>query len=147
MPDAMPVVHCADVEWTSVFTDFAIETGAIPVNARFAVMGRAGVGLTTLGLRIFFADLIASFMALAPVRSANRAMALSERWNDRLKRATYRCLAYDAHQYMVDRKEKFQEALHKAQLVSIWPGPPCICLIAHTDQCGVILCPSSWLGW
>jgi hypothetical protein len=37
------------------------------------------VGLTTLVLRDFFADLMASFMALAPVRSANRAMALSER--------------------------------------------------------------------
>jgi hypothetical protein len=49
-------------------------------------------------LRGFFADLMASLMALAPVRSANRAMALSERWNDRLKIATYRCPAYDAHQ-------------------------------------------------
>jgi hypothetical protein len=77
-----------------------METGAIPDTGRFAVTGRRDGALTTLGLLGFFADLIASLMALAPVRSANRAMALSERWNDRLKMATYRCLAYDAHQNM-----------------------------------------------
>jgi hypothetical protein len=55
--------------------------------------------LTTLGLRGFFADLMASFMALALVRSAIRAMALSERWSERLKTATYRCLANKARQY------------------------------------------------
>jgi hypothetical protein len=96
----MPEVHCDDVEWTSVVTVFAIETGAIPVKVRFAATGRFDVGLTTLGLRSFFADLMASFMALAPVRSAKRAMALSERWSERLKVATYRCPAYDAHKYM-----------------------------------------------
>jgi hypothetical protein len=89
----MPEVHCDDAEWTSVVTDFAIETGAIPVKVRCAAKGRVDAGLTTLGLRSLFADLMASFMALAPVRSAKRAMALSERWSERLKMATYRCLA------------------------------------------------------
>jgi hypothetical protein len=51
-------------------------------------------GLTTLGLRSLFADFIASFMALAPVRSANRAMALNERWSDRLTVTTYGQLAH-----------------------------------------------------
>lgn len=55
--------------------------------------------LTTLGLRGFFADFMASFMALALVRSAIRAMALSERWNERLKIATYGCLASSARPY------------------------------------------------
>jgi hypothetical protein len=41
---------------------------------------------------------MASFMALALVRSAIRAMALNERWNERLKTATYRCLANQAGQ-------------------------------------------------
>jgi hypothetical protein len=45
-------------------------------------------------------------MALAPVRSANRAMALSERWSERLKIATYACLAINAHQYTGRRVEK-----------------------------------------
>jgi hypothetical protein len=88
----MPVVHCDDVDWTGVVSYFANETGVIPVKVRFAVTGRVNVGLA-LGLRGFFADLMASFMALAPVRSANRAMALSERWSERLKIATYKCLA------------------------------------------------------
>jgi hypothetical protein len=102
----MPVVHCDDVDWTGVVTDFAIETGAIPVKVRFAVVGRAGVGLTNLGLRSFFADLIASFMALAPVRSASRAMALSERWSELLKIAFYACLANKARPYTGRRGEK-----------------------------------------
>jgi hypothetical protein len=100
----MPVVPVCDVVCDVVCArataDLAVETGAIPVNVRFAITGRVDVDLTTLALRGFFADLMASFMALAPVRSANRAMALRERWNDRLKITTYRCLAYDAHQYM-----------------------------------------------
>jgi hypothetical protein len=94
----MPLVPFCDIVCARLLADFAVETGAIPVKVRFAVTGRVDVGLTTLVLRGFFADLKASFMALAPVRSANRAMALSERWNDRLKIATYRCPAYDAHQ-------------------------------------------------
>ncbi len=89
-----------DIVCARATADFAFETGAIPFKVRFAVTGRVDVGLKALGLRGFIADLMVSFMALAPVRSANRVMALSERWNDRLKIATYRCLAYDAHQYM-----------------------------------------------
>ena len=89
-----------DIVCARATTDFAVETGAIPVKVRFAVLGRVDVGLTSLGLHCFIADLMVSFMAFAPVRSANCVMALSERWNDRLKIATYRCLAYDAHQYM-----------------------------------------------
>jgi hypothetical protein len=96
----MPVVPFCDIVCARLLADFAVETGAIPVNVRFAVTGRVDLGLTTLGVRGFFADLMASFMALAPVRIDIRAMALSERWNDRLKIATYRCLAYEAHQYM-----------------------------------------------
>jgi hypothetical protein len=94
------VTPFCDIVCARATADFVVETGAIPVKVRFAVTGRVDVGLTTPDLRGFFADLMASFMALAPVRSANRAMALSEPWNDRLKIATYRCLAYDAHQYM-----------------------------------------------
>jgi hypothetical protein len=94
----MPVVPFCDIVCARLLADFAIETGAIPVTGRFAVTGLRDGGLTTLGLRGFFADLMATLMALAPVRSANRAMALSERWNDRFKIATYRCPAYDAHQ-------------------------------------------------
>jgi hypothetical protein len=89
----MPVVPFCDILCARILADFAVETGAIPVKVRFAVTGRVDVGLTTLGLRDFFADLIASFMALPLVRSANRAMALSERWSERLKIATYACLA------------------------------------------------------
>jgi hypothetical protein len=95
----MPVVHCGDVVCTGLIADFAIETGAIPVKVRFAAMGRAGVGLTTPDLRGLFADFMASFMALAPVRIANRAMVLSDRWNDRLKIAAYACIANKARQY------------------------------------------------
>jgi hypothetical protein len=94
----MPVAPFCDIVCARLLADFAIATGAIPVTGCFAVTGRREGRLTTLGLRGFFADLMASLMALAPVRSANRAMALSERWNDRLKIATYRCPAYDAHQ-------------------------------------------------
>ena len=96
----MPVVPFRDIVRARATADFAVETGAIPVKVRFAVTGRGDERLTTLCLRGFLAGVIASFMALAPVRSANRAMALSDRWNDRLKIAAYRCLAYDAHQYM-----------------------------------------------
>jgi hypothetical protein len=96
----MPVVLFCDIVCARATADFVVETGAIPVNVRFAVAGPVDVVLTTLDLRGFFADLMASFMALAPVRSANRAMTLSERWSERLKIATYRCLAYDANQYM-----------------------------------------------
>jgi hypothetical protein len=96
----MPVVSCCDTVCLRLLADFAVETGAIPGKVRVAVTVRVDVGLTTLGLRDFFADLMASFMALALVRSANRAMALSERWNDRFEIATYKCLAYDADQYM-----------------------------------------------
>jgi hypothetical protein len=84
----MPVVPFCVVVCARLLADFAIETGAIPVTGRSAVTGRRDGALTTLGLLGFFADLMASFMALAPVRSASRAMALSERWNDRLKMAT-----------------------------------------------------------
>jgi hypothetical protein len=89
----MPVVHCGDVVCTSLLADFAVETGTLLVKVRFTGTGRANVGLTTLGLRGFFADLIASFMALAPERRANRVMALNERWNERFKMPTYRCHA------------------------------------------------------
>lgn len=85
----MPVVPFCDIVCACLLADFAVETGAIPVKVRFAVTGRVDVDLTTLGLRGFFADLMASFMALAPVRSVNRAMALSERCSDRLKITTY----------------------------------------------------------
>ena len=95
----MPVVHCGLVARTSVLSDFAVSTEAPPVKVRFAVLCRADVGLTTLSLRDIFADLMASFMDLAPVRNANRAMALSERWSERLKIATYRCMANKARQY------------------------------------------------
>jgi hypothetical protein len=61
-------------------------------------MGRTGVGLPSLGVRSFLADLIASFMDLAPVRSANFAMALRDRWSERLKIAAYACLANNARQ-------------------------------------------------
>jgi hypothetical protein len=94
----MPVVPFCDIVCARILADFAVETEAISVKVRFAVTGRVGVGLTTLGLRDFFADLKASFIALAPVRSANRAMALSERWSERLKIATYRCRAGKAGQ-------------------------------------------------
>jgi hypothetical protein len=96
----MPVLPFCDIVCARATADFAVETGAIPGKVRFAVTGRVDGGLITLGLRDFFAELKASLMALAPVRSANRAMALSERWDDRFKIATYRCLAYDAHQFM-----------------------------------------------
>jgi hypothetical protein len=92
----MPVVPFGDNVFARATTDFADKTGAIPVKVRFAETDRVTVGFTALGLRGFLAGLMARFMALAPVRSANRAMALSERWNDRLKIATYRCLAHDA---------------------------------------------------
>ena len=94
------MVPFGDIVCSRLPADFAVEAGAIPVKARFAVTGRVDVGLTTPDLRGFFAVLIASFMALTPVRSANRAMVLSERWNNRLKMATYKCLAYDAYQCM-----------------------------------------------
>ena len=93
------MVHCGIVARTSVLSDFAVSTEAPAVEVRFAVLCRADVGLTTLSLRDIFADLMASFMDLAPVRNANRAMALSERWSERLKIATYRCLANKARQY------------------------------------------------
>ena len=96
----MPVIPFCEIVWARLLADFAMGTGVIPVTGRFAVAGRRDGGLTTLGLRGFFADLMACFMTLAPVRSAIRAMALSERWNDRLKTATYRGPAYDAHQNM-----------------------------------------------
>lgn len=93
------MVHCGIVARTSVLSDFAVSTEAPPVKVRFAVLCRADVGLTTLSLRDIFADLMASFMDLAPVRNANRAMALSERWSERLKIATYGCLANKTRQY------------------------------------------------
>lgn len=108
----MPVVSFCDIVFARATADLAIETGAIPDKARFPEIGRVDVGLTTLDFRGFLAGLMANVMALAPVRSANRAMALRERWNNRLKVATYRCLAYDAHQYMVDRNSGLKEALH-----------------------------------
>jgi hypothetical protein len=94
----MPVVPFCDIVCARATADFAVETEAIPVKVRFAVTGRVDVGLTTLGFGDFFADLKASFIALAPVRSANRAMALNERWSERLKIATYACLANNARQ-------------------------------------------------
>jgi hypothetical protein len=87
------VVHCDIVARSTAVADFVVGTEALPATVRFARLGRADAGLTALDLRGFFADRIASFMALAPVRSANRAMALSERWSERLKIATYACLA------------------------------------------------------
>jgi hypothetical protein len=49
---------------------------------------------------------MASFMALAPERSAKRAMALSERWSDRFKITTYRCPANGAHPHTGQWEEK-----------------------------------------
>jgi hypothetical protein len=85
------VVSFCDIVCARAIEDFLVETGAIAVKVRFALTGRAGVGLPTLGLRGLFAELIASVMALAPVRSANRAIALSERWSERLKNG-YLCM-------------------------------------------------------
>jgi hypothetical protein len=95
----MPLVPISDTVCLRLLADFAVETGAISVKVRFPVTGRVDVGLTTLGLRGLITDLMASFMALSPVRSANRAMALRELWNERLKIATYRCLGNNARQY------------------------------------------------
>jgi hypothetical protein len=96
----MPVVHCGGVVRSSVFAELAAGTKARPVNVCFAVVDRIDVRVTTLALRGTFTGFMASFMALAPVRSAKRAMTLSERWSERLKIATYRCLAGKAGQYM-----------------------------------------------
>jgi hypothetical protein len=85
---------------SSEFAEISVGTEARPANTRFAVVDRVGVRVTTLGLRGFLTGFMASFMALAPVRSAKRAMALSERWNEWLKIATYRCLAGKAGEYM-----------------------------------------------
>lgn len=87
------MVHCVVVACTSAVADFAVGTEALPVIVRFALLGRTDAGLSAIDLRAFFSDRIASFMALAPVRRANRAMALSERWSERLKIGTYACLA------------------------------------------------------
>jgi hypothetical protein len=84
----MPLVHCGVAARTSVLADLAVGT----------MLDRTGARLTALGLRGFLAGFMASFMALALVRSAIRAMALNERWNERLKTATYRCLADQAGQ-------------------------------------------------
>jgi hypothetical protein len=96
------------------------------------------VGLPTLGLRGFFAELIASFMALAPVRSANRAIALSERWSERLKIATYACLAKKARQYTGRRVEKVAIGA-PASGIDKYLTWPALHLFdsAHTDQSGV----------
>jgi hypothetical protein len=75
----MPVVHCDSVARSCDLADLAVGVGAGTVKTRFAVLGRADLGWATLGLRGFLAGFMASFMALAPVRSANRAMALNER--------------------------------------------------------------------
>jgi hypothetical protein len=101
-------------------------------------MGRAVVGLTTLGLRSLFADLIATFMALPPVRSANRAMALSERWSEGLKIATYACLANNARQYTGRRGEKVA-IRSPASGIGEYLTWPALHLFdgAHTDQSGV----------
>jgi hypothetical protein len=118
--------------------DFAVETGAIPGKVRVAVTGRVDVGLTTLGLGDFFADLMASFMALAPVRSANRAMALSERWSERLKIATYACLANNAGEYTGRWGEK-AAIRSPGSGIGKYLTWPALHLFdgAHTDQSGV----------
>jgi hypothetical protein len=64
---------------TSLLATIAVGTGSIRVKVRFAAIVPAEVGLTTRGVRGVFADLMANFMALAPVRKANRAMAVNER--------------------------------------------------------------------
>lgn len=73
------MVHCGVVLCTRLPAAFAVETEAVPATLRFARLGRADAGLTALDGLGFFADLMASFKALAPVRSANRVIALSER--------------------------------------------------------------------
>lgn len=75
----MPDVHCDSVARSCKLVDLVVGIGAGPVKTRFAVLGRADFALATLGLRGCFAGFMASFMALAPVRSANRVMALKER--------------------------------------------------------------------
>lgn len=84
----MPAVDCGVVLCTRLPTDLAAVTEAVFVTVRFALLGRADPGLTALDRLGFFADLMASFMTLAPVRTANRVMALSERCSDRLKMTT-----------------------------------------------------------
>jgi hypothetical protein len=93
----MPRVICGNVVGTRLLADFAAGTDTRPIKVRFAVLDRADVHLTTLGLRGIFADRMASFMARAPARKATRAMALSERWSDRLKIAAHKSLANETH--------------------------------------------------
>jgi len=89
----MPRVICGNVVGTRLLADFAVGTDTPPSNVRFAGLDRTNMGLTTLALRVIFADLMASFMALAPARSATRAMTLNERWSDRLKTAAQKSVA------------------------------------------------------
>ncbi|MEY4346376.1 MAG: hypothetical protein RL032_2208 [Pseudomonadota bacterium] len=58
----MPAVHCPA---------FAV--------AAAADAGRADLGLKVLGFRVLLADFKANLIALDPVRSAIRAMALNDR--------------------------------------------------------------------
>jgi hypothetical protein len=92
----MPVVHCGDGVCTSSLGDFELAIGEIRFKVRLATMGLPGVGIATFDLRGFFADCMANFMVLAPARNANRAMALNERWSERLMVAIGGCLAYSA---------------------------------------------------
>jgi hypothetical protein len=134
----MPVVPFGDIVCARATADFAVETGAIPVKVRFAVTGRVDVGLITLVLRGLFAYLIASFMALAPVRSANRAMALSERWSERLKIAAYERIANKARQCTGRRGEKvaIKPPASGIGKYLIWPALH-LFDSAHTDRSGV----------